>query len=821
MEKLPKGLWPTWKNCWFPGERAGPSVLFCLCRKIGSPLAHLSAISKRLYRLSRPFRLPLFSLPVAKLKTAISVLRELGPSWALFRVRYALRLRSGALVRRTPVKAWTDLAPAEFLAPSVPSEPAALAARLRKDAPPFFFSAKDFPLWRSRLTRWDAVTAAPLSPVAETANLLCGHPTLFSHFASNAGARPDWHRDPVGKTVWPATEHWSTINAFALGDVKGVWELGRFGWVFPLVRTHARTGDLRPAETFWSLFDDFCAKNPPNAGPHWMCGQECAFRLFGFLFGYRAFLDTPAATPARLLQALRFVHAHADRISANLDYALSQKNNHGLSECVGLITAGLMFPQLAGASGWVQEGVSALKAQVEELCYVDGGFAQHSVNYHRVMVHDLVWAAKLLKINKKDSTWLEAALARSAVFQASLIAGSGGETPNWGANDGALILPLSNSAYRDFRPCAQLAAAVAEQPLPFGSGPWNEPLLWMGCTANLEAAASESHKSSQLVLPSEFILKLPVNPREVAKQTRVPFARRLSSPFLETREGFHFPPATRFREAGLHLLRGEHSRAYFRICDQFKHRPHHADALHVDLWWKGLNIALDAGTFSYNAAAPWDTGLKETAVHNTVGVDDLDQMDKASRFLWSGWTKGEIIREGPCLDGLGRTLVARHLGYRRLNTFFNPALGVVHRRAVIGLPGDRWIVLDRLASRSLHHYKLHWLLRDDPGARLAKDGSVMLQTPAGPYRVIARCLHPDAAPELVRADPKSTRGWNSTHYLKKEPALSFSLQSTGRNSVVFATLFTPRPDDNLRLSETEVVFNLDKPVHATLAVLLD
>ena len=34
-------------------------------------------------------------------------------------------------------------------------------------------------------------------------------------------------------------------------------------------------------------------------------------------------------------------------------------------------------------------------------------------------------------------------------------------------------------------------------------------------------------------------------------------------------------------------------------AEDFKERPGQADQLHVDLWWRGLNIARDAGSYLY------------------------------------------------------------------------------------------------------------------------------------------------------------------------------------------------------------------------------
>jgi hypothetical protein len=45
---------------------------------------------------------------------------------------------------------------------------------------------------------------------------------------------------------------------------------------------------------------------------------------------------------------------------------------------------------------------------------------------------------------------------------------------------------------------------------------------------------------------------------------------------------------------------------------------------------------------------------------------------------------------------------------------------------------------------------------------------------------------------LVSADATSPRGWNSRHYLAREPALSFQARATARR-VLFASVFSPTP----------------------------
>ena len=138
-------------------------------------------------------------------------------------------------------------------------------------------------------------------------------------------------------------------------------------------------------------------------------------------------------------------------------------------------------------------------------------------------------------------------------------------------------------------------------------------------------------------------------------------------------------------------LRLDHPRsaswAYLRLAN-FTSRPGHADQLHLDLWWRGYNLAQDAGTYLYNAPPPWDNALSRTKVHNTLTVDGLDQMTLAGRFLWLDWAQATLIEQAGGNGVDHPRLTARHDGYRRL--------GVTHQRSVACLPEGGWLVEDSL-----------------------------------------------------------------------------------------------------------------------------
>src|SRR5690606_16761381 len=54
-----------------------------------------------------------------------------------------------------------------------------------------------------------------------------------------------------------------------------------------------------------------------------------------------------------------------------------------------------------------------------------------------------------------------------------------GQVSLYGANDGALILPLSNCDYLDYRPVVQSASFQTNGQAKFDDGQWNEESLWL------------------------------------------------------------------------------------------------------------------------------------------------------------------------------------------------------------------------------------------------------------------------------------------------------------------------------------------------------
>ncbi len=414
---------------------------------------------------------------------------------------------------------------------------------------------------------------------------------------------------PLSLSLPSHARHWSAyaqgLNPDGVSDIKILWEPARFGWAYTLGCAYHVTGDESFAEAFWRNTETFIQTNPPNLGPHWSSAQEVALRLIALAWAYQAFSRSKHSNPSRVESLARAMAAHANRLPLTLNYARAQNNNHLLSEATGLFTAGLVLPDHPDAPGWRTLGMRWLNRGFADQIAPDGSYVQHSANYHRLMLQLAAWVDALLvhqpmSSGEPFSPQVRDRLASGTRWLLRLLDGESGHTPNLGPNDGAYIQPLSVLPFRDYRPALQSAAlAFLGQPA-FPPGAWDDLSLWLG-----------------------------FRPGKSKPEYRLITKRIGQAP---------------------HRLDNGDSWAYLRAA-RFKSRPGHADQLHLDLWWRGFNLARDPGTFSYNSPPPWDNPLAHTAVHNTLSVDDCDQMTRAGRFLWLDWAQAEVSSYEEAEDG--------------------------------------------------------------------------------------------------------------------------------------------------------------------------
>lgn len=693
-----------------------------------------------------------------------------GVRWLLFRAAYSLRKRTGYIRTQMPKYQWHERPLATWLKKDIPSTPQAYFEWRKQNSPKFFFDHPRAERTLSERERDEVVDEAqvlddapwnPQTAVDEANRLLSGELKYFSHTWHHVGFPPDWHKDPVTGTRLDPQKHWSEYSDDPDVDIKFIWEPSRFAMAYTLVRAYGSSRDEKYAEAFWELIQAWAESNPPNTGPNWMDGQEAALRLMAWTFGYYQFFanaaqssgspregtTSPSATPERIVQFTLMVAAHAERIYRNIDYAISTHSNHTISEAFGLWMVGLLFPELKDAKKYFDLGKELLEHEAATQLFPDGGYSMYSLNYHRFSLHLYLCAIRLSELNHSPlSMKLQQSIASSIDYLSHLIDPETGKMPVYGSNDGALVLPLNNCDFRDYRPLLQLGSYLTKQQLRFEPGPWDEDVFWL------------------------------VGPPLSLQGTMAPEAERSGGGAGVREKSNSFP------HAGTHLLHSSNSRAILR-CTDHRARPSHADQLHVDVWMRGHNIAIDAGTYLYSGEGIWRNGLARTEVHNTVTVDHQDQMKMLTRFTWTNWSHGKVLRHDENI------WQGQHDGYHRLP---DP---VTHKRTVLSLGDDRWLVADHLSAKSKHHYDLHWLLSDgEYGVQKLASGNGLWLKPSdsklsdSKFHIQMGILQVNANFSIVRAEPNSTRGWRSQYYGEKEPAISVMLEAD-QPSATFWTFF--------------------------------
>jgi hypothetical protein len=201
----------------------------------------------------------------------------------------------------------------------------------------------------------------------------------------------------------------------------------------------------------------------------------------------------------------------------------------------------------------------------------------------------------------------------------------------------------------------------------------------------------------------------------------------------------------------------------------------HADALSITLFTAGREMLIDPATSVYNCAAEWRNYFRSTRGHNTVVVDGADQSEPGHTFGWKDKSKSRVIQH-LTLPGI-EYIDAEHDGYERL------AQPITHRRRLVHIGPDYWIVMDDLRGRGRHNFEFFYhfapetelFVFGDEGrgdvecaARLKGGGKARAQEEASldVFMYGSAAMHAEA----VCAQYQPLQGWSSLRYGERTPS---------------------------------------------------
>jgi hypothetical protein len=663
------------------------------------------------------------------LRNFLQEMKELGPRRSMFRVGYELRDAVG--LNTVPA------AHPEFAAQATKLADRPVSNHWIRHLP--FADSRDVANALRDRIRPDALQR--LKQIADDA--VEGRIFSFGRWTSDFGQPIDWHKDVFTDGSWREFSRITTWHETKgqIGDIKGVWEIARFPQAYYMSRAAAffPEGRERWADSLRVQIREFEAANPLYWGVHWESGQEVAVRLLAWLFALDALiLETNRSLPDTDDMVASLMNG-AVLIERRLPYArLAVYNNHLLIEALGLFVVGSLLPETKAGQGWRALGRKLLDEASDRQFYPDGGYIQQSHNYHRVALKGLIWAVAVANSSgdRPSDSWLKA-MQRSLEFLVAQQNPSDGRLPNYGFNDGSMPAILSTCDFTDFRPVLQTVSLMTRGERIYGPGPWDEMPAWILGPRVLDAPLR------------------PIQHRSVS-----------------------------FPVTGYHILRGSDPSSFcFLRCGSLLDRFSQIDMLQLDVWWRGQNLLIDGGSYLYNGPLEWHNHFMRTESHNTVQVDDLDQMIHFRQFKTLYWTKAKLLafhnqdRWGMC--------AGEHYGYRR------QCGDCTHRRAVLYIKDDLWIVLDQLLGTGTHNVRLHWLCGEFPHTFDNESRRLDLHTPAGVFGVQVRSAHGQPLDvDVVAGGLQPPRGWHSRYYGEKIAVPSLAAAARCRLPVTFVSLLS-------------------------------
>ena len=466
---------------------------------------------------------------------------------------------------------------------------------------------------------------------------------LFNSIVADLGLDYDWFTNPDSGFHYDAGKHWTQIPDYSkeAGDIKYVWEKSRFSYIYNIIHYDHHFNEDNSEMVFNDILS-WISSNKVNCGPNYSCSQEMSLRVLNWTFALNFYRNSPFLTEEVFNKMQYAIYWHMHHVYTNIDFSrIAVRNNHAITETLTLYLTGLFFSSFPGAAVWKKKGKAWFEQEIAYQIYEDGSFLQFSMNYHRVVIQLLTWGITLAEKNdEKFSPVVYERAKKSVIFLRTCMVDENGMLPNYGTNDGTLFFKLSEGAFRDYRPQLNALAKVLGMDLGFSGS--DEDILWYG-----------------------------IDKKEAAE--------------YKVADGIHS-----FTKSGYYVIREKDTLTFLR-CGSYIDRPFQADNLHLDIWYKGENIMQDAGSYKYNTDNETMRYFSGTASHNTIMLDDKDQMLKGGRFIWYYWPECKSA-------GLQETDLS-YIFNGSISAYKYTKDDIIHKRTVIKYKGMAiWEVKDEVLN---------------------------------------------------------------------------------------------------------------------------
>jgi uncharacterized heparinase superfamily protein len=498
------------------------------------------------------------------------------------------------------------------------------------------------------------------------------------------GEEIDWQRDYHSGLRWEQ-QYAFDYDFFALdqpSDVRIVWELNRLHFLVDLGKAYRWSNDEKYVSKFIELVCDWDAKNPYEFSVNWTCAMDVAIRAVNLIWSLMFMLPSARLDEAFLTRLLRMLLQHGYYIRQNLEYA-DVRNNHYLSDLVGLIYLGLFMPESETAREWLQFALPRFEVEIAHEVYADGVAHEGSIPYHRLVVELLISTALLVRLNGRTlGQSFYDRLERSLEFVQAYVKPDG-LCPMFGDADDGRLHVLGQQSINDHRYLLATGAVLFNRAdFRATAGRFWEEAAWLTGTRGWR----------------EF---------EKLEAGCAPLGSRA------------------FSEGGFYFLKS--SDDYVAVdCGDVGMRGRgghgHCDILSFEAAFGGESVVVDRGCSLYTASRSLRRESLVAKSHNTVIIDDQDYARLHDfDFAQVQNTPGQMLEWR--VSEAGSLFAGEHYGYSQRQ--------IVHQRTIEFSSGSRGMILsDRFSGSGEHTVVARFYLAPGCTASLA-DERCYIQTPQG------------------------------------------------------------------------------------------
>lgn len=501
----------------------------------------------------------------------------------------------------------------------------------------------------------------------------------------------DWQIDFKSGYRWDNNKRYKKsgiVNPLG-SDIKIPWELSRFNHLLILGEAYLLTKNENYAKEFIFEITDWIINNPPGFGVNWSCAMDVAIRACNMIFSFNFFSDSNLITDNFKKEFIKNIYIHGIYIINNLENTYYVKNNHYLSDIVGLLYIGLFLNNTKIGKKWQKFSIKELKNQMKEQIYEDGTDFENSTCYHKLVL-ELFFYSTFFASNKKNTikntinnskTIIDCAieifgnhyvekLKKMFIFLDAINNGNG-KIPQIGDNDSG-ILHLFNADERvNFEYLIFMGAVFFnEEKLYFDKNKFYDEALWI--------FGHKAYEFYQLF-----------NKRNIFREKNSLSFENGGFYILKNNDAMMIISAGKNGQNGI----GGHT---------------HNDKLSFIMSIEGEDIFIDSGTYIYTPLPYLRNKFRSTSSHNTVMVDKTEQnnFDEKDLFFLFNDSKVKVNKWFSNYDI--DFFEGEHYGYLKLK---DP---LIHKRIIIFDKIKKyWIIQDRFINKGEHYYEINFILNNN------------------------------------------------------------------------------------------------------------